>query len=380
MIAPLLQPDSATLQFLALLDQFGRARLRRCWDQGVLLAHGAERSGLPVDPAFEARRDQLPLLFDRVRAATGVRAETLPWEALGAQLEDRRWQVRVGPDLPPLLREIPDPPLALYGAGELRRLEAPAVSIVGARRATQRSLRWTEQVAGTLAAAGLSVVSGMAFGVDSAAHRGALPATVAVLGSGLARPSPRSQTALFERILEVGGAVVSEYSLNSEATKYRFPERNRLVTGLSAGVLVVEASERSGSLISARLALEQGREVMAVPGPVGFPGSRGCHRLLKAGAALVESAADVLEVLGHSALLPALSAISESPATVADLEAPARQVLEALDGCATSAGELLDATGLSAEALAVALGQLELRALVHREGGGYIRAPLGTAG
>lgn len=373
MTAPPLQPD--TLQFLVLLDQLGRARLRHCWDQEALLSRRDSGAVLPAQPPFEARPDQLPRLFERVAATTGVRAEALPWQALGAELARRRWQVRVGPELPPLLKAIPDPPLALYGAGDLARLEAPAVSIVGARRASQRSLRWTEQVAETLAAAGLTVVSGMAFGIDSAAHRGALPATVAVLGSGLARPSPRSQTALFERILGAGGAVVSEYSLTSEATKYRFPERNRLVTGLSAGVLVVEASERSGSLISARLALEQGREVMAVPGPVGWQGSRGCHRLLKTGAALVESAEDVLEVLGHGALLAALPANSGAAAEIATLEPSARQVLEALDGCATSAGELLEATGLTPEALAAALGQLELRALVCRESGGYIRAP-----
>ncbi|MEM1231106.1 MAG: DNA-processing protein DprA [Pseudomonadota bacterium] len=358
---PLARPSRSRTQFLLLLEQLGRRRLRALWQAA---GHREPLTG---------ERSQREALFAAVAAGTDLELEALPWQALADRLERSGIFTCIGADLPAALRAIPDPPLALYGRGAALHLAAPALAVVGARRASARALRWTQQTCRALAEAGLTIVSGMAFGVDAAAHEGAFPATLAVLGSGLQRPSPRAQLGLFERLCGSGGCVVSEYPLTQEARKYSFPERNRLITGLACAVLVVEAGARSGSLISARLALEQGRDVLAVPGPVGLPGSVGCHRLIKQGAALVEHADDVLDALGW-APVPGSAARAESP-DAAELRATERRVLAAVDGCVTSMEALVLATGLSARALSVALTELELGGFVHRQGEGYIRAP-----
>lgn len=207
-----------------------------------------------------------------------------------------------GEALPERLRVIPDPPRRLYARGAVEALAAPSVAIVGSRRATRAGRQFAEALAGDLAAAGLVVVSGLAYGIDAAAHRGALVGggrTVAVLGSGLGHVYPRQHAALAAEIVDGGGALVSEYPDDRAPRKHQFPERNRLISGLSLGVVIVEATTKSGSLITARMAAEQGREVMAVPGPVTSPLSGGCHRLLKSGAALIESADDVLYAVGY---------------------------------------------------------------------------------
>lgn len=366
------------LQFLLLLERLGRARLRALWASQGDLASTAARPAFPAadqpchPAALTGAVAQLPVLFRLVRAATGLQPARLPWRELGDRLA--QWQVTplLGDDLPALLREIPDPPMALYAAGNLARLGEPAVAIVGARQATPRALRWTEATAQALAAAGVVVVSGLAFGVDAAAHRGALASTVAVLGSGLRACAPRANLGLFHHILDAGGCVVSEYSLNSQPRKYRFPERNRIISGLVRVLVVAEAGPRSGSLISARLALEQGRDVLAVPGPVGLPGSVGCHRLIKQGAGLAENVDDVLQALG---LPRGPDRQPRGPADSAGLSATGRRLLNLIDGCLTPTAELAVRSGLEAVALAATLTELELGGFVHRQGEGYIRAP-----
>lgn len=346
-------PDT-DCQILLAIQTYGRHRLRALWCE----QQGAE---LRFDTA---QRRQL---------AAMIQAERLPWQPLQDQLEETGAEVIFAPQLPVLLQQIPDPPLALYLQGAIEHLTATRIAMVGARRASRRSLLWTEQTAAELCALGHVVVSGMAFGVDAAAHRGALASgrTLAVLGSGLARPSPRSHHALMRSILNAGGTVVSEYSLTQEARKHYFPERNRLVTGLSLGVVVVEGGARSGSLISARLALEQGREVMAVPGPVGMPGSAGCHRLLKQGAALVEHCGDICAELGLSAAPPAQSS---EPRKRPDND-QAAAVLAQVDALPTTTDQLLTATGLSAPQLTAVLTRLEVDGFVQLQAGGYIRTP-----
>lgn len=200
-------------------------------------------------------------------------------------------------DYPQRLKEIYDPPPILYLRGEFKKEDELAVSIVGSRRTSPYG-RWvTEKLSQELASHGVTIISGMARGIDSVAHLGALSAggrTIAVLGCGVDRVYPSENRVLFQRIID-HGAVVSEFPMGSPPEGSHFPKRNRIISGLSIGVVVVEASEESGSLITAHYALEQGREVFAVPGNIGTKGSRGTHLLIRQGAKLIESSEDILE-------------------------------------------------------------------------------------
>ncbi|MDZ7668372.1 MAG: DNA-processing protein DprA [Gammaproteobacteria bacterium] len=279
-------------------------------------------------------------------------------------------------DYPALLRYIPDPPPLLYAWGQCSVLRRPAVAIVGARRCSRGGAEVAAALAHALAAHGVSVVSGLARGIDSAAHRGALSAgvTVAVIGSGLLRPYPAGNRALVRSIVDAGGLLLSEYPPLAGARPYHFPERNRLISGLALGVVVVEAGERSGSLITARMALEQGREVCAVPGAVANPASRGCHRLLRDGAVLVECADHILEAVGLTEFAntrPAPAEAGQSMPADADLV----RLLEAVSAEVSSLDELVAATGMDGRAAAAALVELELSGFVRQVPGGYIRRP-----
>ena len=204
------------------------------------------------------------------------------------------------PDYPALLAEIPDAPSLLYLEGALALLERPQIAVVGSRQASRAGLEQAEAFARDLAATGFVVTSGLALGIDGAAHRGALSGnghTVAVLGTGLQRLYPTQHRSLAAEVLAQGGVLVSELPINTPPIASNFPRRNRIISGLSLGVLVVEATPSSGSLITARLAAEQGREVFAIPGSIHHPGARGCHQLIREGALLVEHVADVLEAL-----------------------------------------------------------------------------------
>jgi len=206
------------------------------------------------------------------------------------------------PDYPELLTQIPDPPLVLYVRGELLRKE-PTVALVGSRKATPYGLNVTRTLARDLGTAGVTIVSGLARGVDAHAHRAALESgarTIAVLGSGIDVIYPSEHKPLSEKIIQQG-AVVSELPMGSAPNRENFPIRNRIISGLSLGVVVVEASDKSGSLITARMAMEQGREVLAVPGSIFNESSKGCHALIKDGAALVRSWRDVIAELPEKA-------------------------------------------------------------------------------
>lgn len=202
-------------------------------------------------------------------------------------------------EYPRALLETPDPPTALYARGRLELLNRSALAIVGSRNATPQGLQTAESFAKTLAAEGLTIVSGLALGIDGAAHRGALAAggdTIAVVGTGADRIYPARHRDLALAIAE-RGLVVSEFPLGTPAIATNFPHRNRIISGLARGVLVVEAAPQSGSLITARQAAEQGREVFAIPGSIHSPQARGCNQLIKDGAKLVQSAADIFEEL-----------------------------------------------------------------------------------
>lgn len=253
---------------------------------------------------------------------------------------------------PKQLLEIPDPPALLYVAGEARLLCSPALAIVGSRNATPQGLRNAHAFARALSDAGLAIVSGLAIGVDSEAHRGGLEgsgSTIAVLGTGIDVIYPRRNAPLADDILS-RGALVSEFPLGTEPHAGNFPRRNRLISGLARGCLVVEAAVDSGSLISARLAADQGREVFAIPGSIHSPLSKGCHALIKQGAKLVESAQDVLDELG----IPARRAeIAPEPGGGHDL-------LDKMGFDPCDIDELTVRSGLPAEAVSAALLELEL--------------------
>ena len=265
---------------------------------------------------------------------------------------------------PPLLRAIYDPPPKLYvrGAAEDAVLAQPAVALVGARACSTYGAQVARRLGRELAAAGLVVVSGLARGVDGEAHRGALEAgglTVAVLGCGIDRDYPVAHAELARRIRE-RGLVVSEYEPGVEPAPWRFPARNRIIAGLSAATVVVEARERSGALITADLALEEGRDVLAVPGEITASLSAGTNALLKLGAGPCTSAQDVLDHFGLDQEERAAPAVGESAAAV-------------LAALPAAADDIVHATGLDARTVAVTLAELELAGLAH-EGDGLYRA------
>lgn len=271
---------------------------------------------------------------------------------------------------PALLASIPDPPLVLWLKGQPALLSQPAVAIVGSRAATPYGIEAASRLAGDLAAAGALVVSGLARGIDSTAHRAALDAggdTAAVLGSGVDVIYPPEHRDLADEIVR-HGAVLSELPPGTRPLAFHFPARNRLISGLSLAVVVVEAAERSGSLITAGCALEQGRAVMAVPGNVLSGRHRGCHALIKDGAAVVESAEDVLAELRTSSLRPHSDEGSGTP--------PSDPLLACmLPGESYDVEVLGRETGLGAAQLLSRLLELELRGAVRRLGGGrFIRA------
>ena len=203
-------------------------------------------------------------------------------------------------DYPQALLNIPDPPLLLYVKGRLDLLNRLALGIVGSRNATPQGINNAESFAKALSESGLCIISGMAHGIDAAAHRGALRgpgSSIAVVGTGLDKIYPAANRDLAHQLAQQG-ALISEFPLGTPPLAGNFPRRNRIISGMSGGCLVVEASLQSGSLITARLALEQGRDVFAIPGSIHAPQSKGCHALLKQGAKLVESAQDILEELG----------------------------------------------------------------------------------
>jgi DNA processing protein len=303
-----------------------------------------------------------------LRASLGrADAEAAAIAAAGATL------VTWGDDTyPHRLRDISEPPLALAVRGTLVADE-PAVAVVGARRASAYGRRVAEELARGLAESGLAVVSGLAAGIDAAAHEAALAAggrTIAVLGTGIDQVYPPWHVPLARRIVE-SGALVSEFPCGARALAFHFPRRNRVIAGLALGTVVVEAAERSGSLITARCALEQGREVFAVPGPLGVAQHRGPHRLIREGATLVTGVDDVLCAIAP-ALLGRLAAARAARA-VAALSAEECRVLEAVGVGVGHIDDVIRRTGLAPAAALETLLALELRGLVAQEPGKRFR-------
>jgi DNA processing protein len=279
-------------------------------------------------------------------------------------------------DYPALLASIDDAPLVLYVEGAVAALSLPQLAIVGSRNPTPIGRDTAAQFAQHLAAAGLAIASGLALGIDAAAHRGALSAggcTLAVLGCGLDTIYPRENADLARQIAATG-ALVSDLPTGAPPLRQHFPRRNRIISGLSVGTLVVEAALQSGSLITARLAGEQGREVFAIPGSIHSPLSRGCHRLIRQGAKLVETADDIFAELG--ALLAGLRPAASVEATDAEedsgpaLDKDYEILLDALGFAPATVDTLVARTGLKADAVASMLLILELDGRVAQQHGG----------
>lgn len=282
------------------------------------------------------------------------------------------------PRYPALLAEIGDPPPLLFVRGSIEALANPQLAMVGSRNPSPLGRESAEAFARHLARAGLGICSGLALGIDAASHEGCLAGggqTVAVSGTGLDRVYPARHRDLAHAIVEHGGALVSEFAPDTPPLPGNFPKRNRIISGLSLGTLVVEAALRSGSLITARSALEQGREVFAIPGSIHNPLARGCHRLIREGAKLVETAGDILEELAPQlrGLLAAAHEVQASAPTEAVLDAEYRQLLAYVGYEPTSVDTLVARSGLTAEAVSSMLLLLELEDYVASTDGGYLR-------
>jgi DNA processing protein len=357
---------------LALTPGLG-PRLRK-----ALLAHFGSAEAVVTAAASDLRavRGIGPKLTRNLVAA---RQEIdLPAALAECQRGDVQLVVESEPGYPELLARIPDPPGLLFVRGRLEPVDGIAIAIVGTRHASQYGLSQAQRLASGLARAGFTIVSGLARGIDAAAHRGALQAggrTLAVLGSGVLNIYPPEHAELAEQV-RARGALVSENPPRSPPLSGAFPQRNRIISGLSLGVIVVEASDRSGALITARHAAEQGREVFAVPGRVDSRTSRGCHKLIRDGARLAETVDDVLEELGPLAVPTPVRGQEEHPPirhpAELQLNEPEQTVLAAIGDDPLTIDDVTAACGLPVQNVLATLSALEMRRLVRRLGGNRV--------
>ena len=336
----------------------------------------------PVD-AFSDGRAALSRIPGLNRAAIDGILAFSAWDLLADEMRRMRAAgarlVRyTDSSYPERLRAVPDPPPVLYARGSLEVASRAAVAVVGTRAPSEYGREMTRLLCRGLAATGVAVVSGLARGIDGEAHETALSqggGTVAVLGSGVDVPYPPEHRDLCRRV-EAGGAVLSEHPMGTAPLPHHFPARNRIISGLSLGVVVVEATERSGSLITARWALEQGREVFAVPGPAGSSRSRGPHRLIRQGAKLVENVADIIEEIAPQLAASPAPAPEPSPKVATHpgatsggsslLGGAAGEILRDLEAGPLQVDEVIERTGLSPQQVSQMLLEMELQGLLRQ--------------
>jgi len=332
-----------------------------------------------LDAVFSTNSDQWPEALSK-KAKLSLKGLLREREALEAEAEATlRWcdanEVHclsiVDPLFPPLLKEIATPPTVLFVRGDVGLLALPQVAIVGSRNATASGLNIASEFSRILASSGFVITSGMALGIDGAAHTGALKTgkTVAVLGTGLDVIYPRQHRELYQQIIDSSGVIVSEFLPGTPPLPANFPRRNRVISGLSLGTMVIEAALRSGSLITARYAMEQGREVFAVPGSIHNVLSKGGHSLLKQGATLVESAQDIVEQLGG--MLAYVEMESSHQGAISDKNG---LLLNAMGFDPVDIDTLVERTGLPIAALNRQLMLLELEGEIESSGGRYQRS------
>ena len=319
-------------------------------------------------------------------ATLGLAVETLEWlkKPDWKKVEnDLRWLEIEGHHCldsqtlayPQILGEIADPPPLIFVRGDVSALSCRQIAVVGSRNPSPVGEKIARDFSRDLTEIGFAVTSGLALGIDAAAHQGALGnggITVAVAGTGLDQVYPRRHQGLADAIVGQGGALVSEFPTQSPPQAGNFPRRNRIISGLSLGVLVVEAALRSGSLITARMALEQGREVFAVPGSINNPLARGCNALIKQGAKLVETVEDILDEFAFSSL-PAKTKVPQQPSGD-ELDSECHLLLKYIAYAPTSVDTLVAATGNTPEAISSWLLLLELQGYIVPADGGYIRS------
>ena len=359
---PSIQPSQTTQRLCTLLSNWPRAAIS-AWLADQDFAHDTLTT--QKTPDVKHKR-QVPFRgFERP-------------DSLEGGLRDNATKI-VGifdPTYPESLKAIPDPPLVLFYMGEITALRDHNVSVVGARKCSTIGNEVAFKMSQDLASLDCSITSGLAIGIDSAAHRGALAAktgnTVAVLGGGFEYLYPAQNMKLAQSILARGGLLISEYPPSSQPRRHHFPERNRIISGLSQLILLVEAGDKSGSLITARLALEQGRDVCAVPGSVFSPVSAGCHRLIRQGAALVTTAAEVIEETGWS-LRPLAQSAPEVSHVSANLDPVSLQVLTVISAQGQQLDEIAILTSLSPQQVSQTLMTLQLSGFVRQGTDGYIR-------
>jgi DNA processing protein len=367
--------DREALITLNLLPKIGPVRVRRLLD-----AFGSPAAGFQA-----SRKDYL-----HVSGCGGELASILAnWQDHADPTAEMQRVADFGAELlmrsdalyPRNLLEIYDPPLLLYVWGQITDRDQLGIAVVGSRRCTHYGLQCARKFSYQLASAGITVLSGFARGIDTAAHEGAVAAggrTVAVLGSGLGQLYPPENKALAEKIVQGHGALVSEFPMQKAPDKQTFPQRNRIVSGWSSGLLVVESPVWSGSLITANLAAEQGRAVYAVPGPIDRPSSAGCHKLIQTGARLVCDAQDILDDLGQlfptQPSLPGLGAPTSVTAAPSSLSQPEQELLLQLHSAETHFNELLEQCGQEIPDLIANLMRLELKGLIKQlPGKHYVR-------
>jgi DNA processing protein len=326
--------------------------------------------GTPEHIYAAARSDLRRIVTDNVaqRIAAGLDTEAVDPALAWLEREGNHLVTLADADYPRALLEIPDPPPLLYCKGKLAFLNQPSIAVVGSRNATPQGEKTAEAFSQALSDSGYCIISGMALGIDGAAHRGALQgpgSTIAAVGTGLDIVYPAKHRQLAHDIAE-RGLIISEFPLGTPSIAQNFPRRNRIISGLARGCLVVEANLQSGSLITARLAAEQGREVFAIPGSIHSPVSKGCHQLIKQGAKLVDSIHDILEELGGLPMLA--SALEGDDADTAD------PVLAHMGYDPITMEGLIQRSGLTSESLSSMLVVLELEGKVaNLPGGRYQR-------
>lgn len=330
------------------------ARWPRLEDMFQLSLTELEASGLPTQLAANIHGFDL----------NTIEAD-LNWE----KANDRHLLTWEDEAYPALLKEIPDPPLVLYAEGDLACLKQPTLAIIGTRKPSISGSETAFRFANQLAMSQITIVSGLAYGIDAMAHEGCLAArgrTVAVMGTGIDTIYPRAHSRLAGKIREQG-LLLSEFPLKSAANAGHFPRRNRIISGLSLATLIVEAAIRSGSLITARLALEQNRDVLAIPGSIHNPQARGCHHLLQQGAKLVTSIQDVIDELGITQPIA-----KYAPASLS-LASSEGNLVKCIGFEVTTIDQIIQRSGFNMEAVTCNLAQLELQGAIKAVPGGYER-------
>ncbi|NOX42777.1 MAG: DNA-protecting protein DprA [Gammaproteobacteria bacterium] len=387
-------PGIGTATFHKLVDQFGSPR--NVFESGFFET-GAYKQKLDANAETHFLKDSL-LKNALLKKNTLAQLKNPDWRFVEKELQwsneaNNHILTLLDPNYPPLLKQIADPPPILYVKGDPGLLKLTQIAIVGSRNPSHSGKESAYEFAYTLANSGLIITSGLAMGIDGESHKGALSAnspTIAVSGTGLDKVYPARHHALAVRISDVG-ALVSEYALGTPPIAANFPKRNRIISGLSVGTVVVEATLKSGSLITARMAADQGREVFAIPGSIKNPASKGCHKLIREGAKLVETTEDILEELaplcqfnlskrqGHvssekNTRLDANSDTRLEPQLEPELEPEQSEFLYKVGYDPVSIDGIVQRTGMSVESISSLLMVLELRGKITSSNGFYIRS------